>query len=86
MYNAKLDVSQGITDDNLNNIIKIGIAYNSKFFDFGLTSTLPSLSLFGVGKAYTNWYFTNTTQYVNQNYLVFSKEDKLKIIYNASLE
>ncbi len=80
-YNAKFDASQSVTFDNLNNIIKVGVAYNSKFFDVGIAATLPSISLFGIGKASVNWYLSNSTPSVSQNYLEFSKEEKLKITY-----
>lgn len=84
-YNAKFQSSQNVAMYDFNYILKLGAAYNSKHIDAGISLTLPSLSLFGIGRATTEWYLSNSTPYWNENYLVFDKEIKHPFVYKTPL-
>lgn len=83
IYNAKFQTSQNIAMYDFNDVLKLGAAYTSKLFDIGISLTLPSFPVFGIGRATTEWYFSNSTIYGNENYLVFDKEIKHPFVYKT---
>ena len=89
-YVEKYDYQREVTYDNLNYILKAGIAYNGEILNAGLSVTLPSANIFGLGKS--NYYrfdnnisvlhTTDSSQYSN---LVFDKENRLAVVYKTPL-
>ncbi|MES2286274.1 MAG: hypothetical protein V4547_11340 [Bacteroidota bacterium] len=84
-YNAKFQSTQNVAMYDFNYILKLGAAYTSKRFDAGVSLTLPSLTIFGIGRATTEWYLSNSTPDWDENYLVFDKEIKHPFVYKTPL-
>lgn len=84
-YNAKFQSSQNVAMYDFNYVLKLGASYTSPYIDFGVSLTMPSLSLFGIGRATSEWYLSNSTPDGNDNYLIFDKEIKHPFIYKTPL-
>lgn len=84
-YSANFQSLQNVLMNNFSYVLKIGAAYKSRQMDAGLSITLPSLQLGGIGNSTSEWYLNNTTQYGNDSYLLFDKENNRPFKYKSPL-
>lgn len=84
-YSANFQSLQNVLMNNFSYILKLGAAYKSDRVNAGLAITLPSLNLGGIGNATSEWYLNNSTQYGNDSYLLFDKENNRPFKYKTPL-
>lgn len=82
-YSANFQSLQNVLMNNFSYLLKLGAAFKSDRMDAGIAITLPSLHLGGIGNATSEWYLNNSTQYGNDSYLLFDKENNRPFKYKT---
>ena len=81
-FTSHYDYSRDVRYDLVNTLSKFGLIYtpNSRL-RIGLTTTMPSLTLFGLGKTYTKIYSANMASNNFESYTVFDRQKGLNAKY-----
>jgi hypothetical protein len=83
-FTTQYDYARDVRYDVINTLSKFGLMYkpNAKL-SMGITTTMPSLTLFGRGKTYTKIYSSNLAYNNYDSYTVFDRQKGLNAQYQT---
>lgn len=83
-FTSQYDYNRDVRYDVLATMVKFGLLYKpNKRFSAGLGLTMPSITLFGVGKTYTKVYSSNLAYNNYESYTVFDRQKGLNASYDT---
>lgn len=83
-FTTQYDYARDVRYDVVSTMAKFGLMYKpNRRLSMGLSISMPSLTLFGVGKTYTRVYSSNLAYNNYQSYTVFDRQKGLNATYDT---
>lgn len=83
-FTSQYDYSRDVRYDVVSTMSKFGVMYkHGPRLSLGASITMPSLTLFGIGKTYTKVYSSNLVSNNYESYTVFDRQKGLNASYNT---